>query len=287
MTLATSESVAFLSWMLDGVVAEARGDRMQTLSVRPDGRLWLGRLAPLIKVQNSRLGERSERLEPCEVGVRLRPTALDGREIACRARLHVWGEFDGGDEPDADRWRKSEAIEVAATLVAPTEIGHVEVGGREEFAAALTDVGATGLECEFHAEVESGKNGPELIITVVNVSPEEIPGWDTNLYEVTIEVDVGSTDRFVLDNLPDSFRYDRTVAAYGVNGGVEQISPTVFRTTDVATHDQYRPKYWDDGAGPMPDLSFGALAADPLPPLRDLIAAMERWGGSELVSGGA
>ena len=280
MTLATSESVAFLSWMLDGVVAEARGDRMQTLSVRPDGRLWLGRLAPLIKVQNSRLGERSERLEPCEVGVRLRPTALDGREIACRARLYVWGEFDGGDEPDADRWRKSEAVEVAATLVVPTEIGHVEVGGREEFAAAFTDVGATGLECEFHAEVESGKNGPELIITVVNVSPEEIPGWDTNLYEVTIEVDVGSTHRFVLDNLPDSFRYDRTVAAYGVNGGVEQISPTVFRTTDVATHDQYRPKYWDDGAGPMPDLSFGALAADPLSPLRDLIAAMERWGAA-------
>ena len=40
--------------MLDGVVAEARGDRMQTLPVAPEGPFWLGRLAPEIVVQNSR-----------------------------------------------------------------------------------------------------------------------------------------------------------------------------------------------------------------------------------------
>ena len=41
---------------------------MQTLPVAPRGRLWLGRLAPEIVVQESALGERSERLEPCELG---------------------------------------------------------------------------------------------------------------------------------------------------------------------------------------------------------------------------
>lgn len=278
--LDSSDTTAFLGWMLDGVVAEARGDHMQTLPVRPDGRLWLGRLAPEIKVQNSRFGERSERLEPCEVGMRVRPSALDGRTLSCRARLVVWGEFDGGEEPDADRWRKSESIEVTATLVAPQSIGPIESAGHREFASALAAVGAAGMSCEFHAEVEFGKDGPELVVTVVNLSPEELSGWDTNLYEVTLEVDVGETARFTLDNLPDSFRYDRTVPAYGVNGGVEQVSDMVFRTTDVATHDQLRPTYWDDDAGPMPDVRFATLAQDPLPPLHDLVDAMDRWGAT-------
>ena len=39
---------------------------------------------------------------------------------------------------------------------------------------------------------------------------------------------------------------DRTVAAYGVNGGVEQLGHATFRTTDVAVYDQPRPIYWDD-----------------------------------------
>jgi len=278
--LDSSDTAAFLGWMLDGVVAEARGDHMQTLPVRPDGRLWLGRLAPAIKVQDSRLGERSERLEPCEVGVRVRATALDGRTVSCTARLVVWGEFDGGEEPDADRWRKSTPVEVTATLTAPWSIGPIGSAGHHEFASALAAVGAAGMACEFHAEVEFGKDGPELVVTVVNLSPEELPGWDTNLYEVTLNVDVGETERFTLDNLPDSYRYDRTVPAYGVNGGVEQVSDTVFRTTDVATHDQLRPTYWDDDAGPMPDVRFTTLAEDPLPPLRDLVTAMERWGAT-------
>src|SRR5205085_11182038 len=141
-------------------------------------------------------------------------------------------------------------------------------------------LGADGMAGEYHAEIELGKDGPELVVTVVNVSPEELAGWDTNLYEVSLEVDVGATERFTLDNLPDSFRYDRTVAAYGVNGGVEPVSDKVFRTTDVATHDQSRPRYWDEDAGPMPNVRFATLAADPLPPLRALLTAAERWGAT-------
>jgi hypothetical protein len=263
--------------MLAGVIAEARGDHMQTLPVRPDGRFWLGRLAPEIVVQNSRLGERSERLEPCEVGVRVR-SASNGRSLQCSAQLVVWGEFDGGSEPDAAKWRKSDPIEVTASLDAPRSIGVVMSAGRDEFAAALAGVGAAGLACEFHAEVELGKDGPELVVTLVNVSPEELVGWDTNVYEATMQVDVGATTPFSLDNLPDSFRYDRTVPAYGTNGGVEQISAGVFRTTDVAIQDQPRPTYWDDDAGEPPDLQFVTLADDPLPPLRELILALDRWG---------
>ncbi len=275
-----ADATAFLSWMLDGVVAEARGDHMQTLPVAPKGRFWLGRLAPEIVVQNSRLGERSERLEPCEVGVRIRPTAIDGQEVSCSARLVVWGEFDGGDHPDADRWRKSEPVEVTAMLPTPRAVGHVASAGHAEFGAALSAVGAAGMVCEFHGELELGKDGPELVVTLVNVSPEELDGWDTNVYEASMRVDVGDSLPFALDNLPDSFRYTRTVPAYGVNGGVEQLSASAFGTTDVAVQDQPRPTYWDADSGPCPDVSFATLAADPLPSLRDLVAAADRWGAA-------
>jgi hypothetical protein len=51
------EAAAFIRGMLDGVAAEARGDHMQTRPVAPKGRLCLGRLAPEVVVQNSRLGD--------------------------------------------------------------------------------------------------------------------------------------------------------------------------------------------------------------------------------------
>ena len=276
--LESTDAAAFVAWMLDGVVAEGRGDHMQTLPVAPKGRLWLGRLAPEVVVQNSRLGERSERLEPCEAGVRLRLSEVDGRTVRCTGRLVVWCEFDGGDEPEAPKWRKSEPIEVTADLETPRAVGPTTSAGRDDFASALSAVGADGMVCEFHAELEMGKDGLELVVTLVNLSPEEIPHWDTNVYEASLVVDAGETLSFTLDNLPDSFRYDRTVAAYGVNGGVEQLDHATFRTTDVAVYDQPRPTYWDDEIGDRPDISFATLASDPLPALHDLVDACERWG---------
>ena len=40
----------FVGWLLREAISAARGDAFQTLPVRPDGRLWLGRLAPEEKV---------------------------------------------------------------------------------------------------------------------------------------------------------------------------------------------------------------------------------------------
>ncbi|MCY3567716.1 MAG: helicase, partial [Chloroflexi bacterium] len=270
---------AFIGWMLESVVAEARGDHMQMLSVAPSGRLWLGRLAPEVVVQESRLGERSERLEPCEVGVRLRLSEVDGRMVRCTGRFVVWSEFDGGDDPDSPRWRKSDPIEVTTELTTPRAIGTINAAGCDDFAAALAAIGADGMACEFHAELEFGKEGPEVLVTLVNCSPAELPHWDTNVYQASLIVDAGPTLPFTLDNLPDSFRYDRRVAAYGVNGGVEKVNETTHRTTDVAVHDQPRPTYWDDGVGTAPNITFAGLADDPIPALRDLVNACERWSG--------
>ena len=264
--------------MLERVVANARGDRVQELAVAPAGRLWLGRLAPEIVVQQSRLGERSERLEPCEIGLRLRLSELDGRTVRCTGRFVVWHEIDGNGEADSPKWRKRGPVEVTADLPTPRSTGTIESAGRNDFAVALRAVGADGMICEFHAELETGKDGHELVVTLVNLSPEELPRWDTNVYEASLVVDAGETLPFTLDNLPDSFRYDRRVSAYGVNGSVEQVNETTFCTTDVAVCDQPRPTYWDDDLGPPPDITFTNLAADPIPTLRDLVTACERWG---------
>lgn len=270
----------FITWMLDRVVAEARGDRMRTLPVAPAGRLWLGRLAPEIVVQESRLGERSERLEPCEVGVRLRLSEVDGRSVRCTGSFVVWGEIeDSGDDLDSPKWRKSDPIKVTAELPTPSTIGTINSAGRDDFVVALQAVGADGMACEFHAELEVGKDGHELVVTLVNLSPKELPSWDTNVYEASLTVEAGETLPFTLDNLPDSFRYDRKVPAYGVNGGVEQVDERAYRTTDVAVYDQPRPVYWDDDAGQCPDITFANLADNPIPALRDLVNACDRWSG--------
>lgn len=278
MDIDQAHAERFVEWLLDKAVVEARGDHYRRLKVAPDGRFWLGRLAPQAMVQRSRLGERAERLEPCEAGLRVRPSTLDGRPLRCMARMMAWRRISESEDPDADKWEKTTRIEVPVDVRMPNDVGDATTAGRDTIASALTAVGADGLAAELHAEIEAGKDGLELVLTVVNVSPEELPQLDTNLYEVALEADVGRTTPFVLDNLPDSFRYDRRIPAYGVNGGVRQISHTVFATSDLATFDKRRPDYWDsETTGPVPDLGFRRLASDPVEPLRALVAALRRW----------
>lgn len=279
MAIVQEHADAFVAWLLNEAIMEGRGDRRRRLAVAPEGRFWLGRLAPQAKVQQSRLGERAERLEPCEVGLRVRPTALDGRAILCRARVAAWRELpDASDDPDAEKWEKTERIDVTVEVELPRRVGDVEHAGRDRIAQALANAGADGLEAEVHAEVEAGKDGPQLALTLVNVSPVEVPHLDTNLYEVELEADVGPTMSFILDSLPDSFRYDRRVAAYGINGGVTVLSDNVLTTSDFATFDKQRPDYWDEEtAGLTPDLSFGGIASDPVGRVRALAEALRRW----------
>jgi len=276
-----ADAAAFVRWLQEEVVAEARGDRCQALPVAPRGRWWLGRIAPEVKIRNSRLGERAERLEPCEVGLRIRPTALDGRAIHCIARMAAWRELPPSDDPDAVKWEKTQRAEIEVDVTAPRLTGDVNVGGKDAIARALSVVGANGLSAEIHVEAELGKSGHQLAITVVNQSPEEVPGLDTNLYEVELEAHVGATLPFLLDELKDSFRYGRTVAAYGLNGGVRQLDHEVFVTSDVGERDRNRPDYWDTAlAGGEPDLTFTALADDPIPYLREFVERLYTWTAS-------
>ncbi|MER2218881.1 helicase C-terminal domain-containing protein [Methylobacterium brachiatum] len=149
--------------------------------------------------------------------------------------------------------------------------------------AGLTDavalrIGRTGFVPELRIEVTHTRgNGREITILLVNASPAEHPVLaDTRLYETSLEVSGLATLPFVLEALPDSFRYDRAVAAYGVNCGVV-VHDGRFLTADVAAAQKTRPRYWglDEEA---PDLRFETLARDPLPSLEALADALSRWG---------
>lgn len=278
MALEYRDTTAFVHWLMKRVVEDARGDSFATLPVAPKGRFWLGRIAPEIKVRQNALGARAERLEPCEIGLRVRPTRVDGRTVQCRVHMVAWRQLEPTDDPLAPKWKKTDRVDVSIGIQTPTRIGEISKAGRAALAAALSAVGAPGLETEIHAEMEAGKDGPELVISLVNISPEEIAGLDTNLYETELEVEVGPTEPFLLDSLADSFRYDRRVPAYGVNGGVRTIEPDVFATIDWGVFDRRRPKYWDDDLlGEPPDLSFRQLSAEPIAPLRTFVSSFERW----------
>jgi hypothetical protein len=184
----------------------------------------------------------------------------------------------GVEDPNADRWEKGARIDVPIPVPLPHSVGAIETAGRETVAAKLSSIGFPGLAAEVRAEIEAGRDGPELVLTVVNVSPEELDGFDTSLYEVELEADVGPIQDFVLDGLPESFRYDRHVPAFGVNGGVERLRSTRFVTSDAACCRRRRPGYWDDALlGTRPVLTFDELSKKPVEGLAPLVDALSRW----------
>jgi hypothetical protein len=203
------------------------------------------------------------------------------RTISCRVHARAWRLEQAADPHGAPAvWRKSDLVSVEIELQTPAAPGVATAAGRSELSQALADAGFPSLAAEVRAELEPGKQGLELVVTVVNVSPEEVPSGDPNLYEVVLAADVGPTESFLLDDLPDSFRYSREVPAYGVNGGVVVAETGAFVTSDLSDYEQPRPAFWDaDSAGTQPDFSFSTLAADPLPTVKALVDAMQTWGG--------
>ncbi len=70
----TDAATHFTAWLDRQVTIAGRGDGTDRLAVAPASTFWMGRLATEEEVMNSALGQRAERLEPCAIGLRLRPT---------------------------------------------------------------------------------------------------------------------------------------------------------------------------------------------------------------------
>lgn len=262
----------FVEWLDGRVMAAGRGDEADRLDVEPSATFWLGRLASEEEVQRNPLGDRGERLDPCAIGMRLRPAGAAPWVVTATIRLRAWIH----DSSDHERpWRRSDQVVTPVTV--RIEHGQLEGrGGRAALVGALDQVGAPGLSAELRVELEDWHQKPELVIELVNTSPEKTRALkDTHLYEVSLEVSGVPTEPFTLEALPDSFRYDRRIPAYGINVGVEVIGerPDTFRTTDAIVVDTSRSAYWNS-PHPEPDLRFESLSREPVGPLEDLVSAL-------------
>ncbi|MFG1918245.1 helicase-related protein [Micromonospora sp. NPDC048898] len=265
---------AFVAWLDRRVVAAGRGDGLERLEVSPSGTFWLGRLACEDEVRKGAADERSERLDPCAIGIRLRPAAAPSWSLSVKVRARAWVQ-DPKDGPDPDRrWWRSDLVEEVVSVLVGAEGGSF---GGKQLADAFAAVGAPGLSAEVRIDVEDWHRETELVVQLVNTSPEKPPGLkDSHLYETQIEVSGLATAPFQLEALPDSFRYDRAVPAYGVNVGVEILASGAFCTSDTVAVQTSRPQYWN-GVYEQPDLSFETLASDPLPELAKLVDALAAY----------
>lgn len=266
----------FIDWLDGRVLAAARGDECDQLEVEPSATFWLGRIASEEEVAKNPIGDRAERLDPCAIGIRLRPVpSTAGWMLHLRGSLRAWSKSETTQESSGP-WRRHLTVEVQADLhVSATSL---ETGAaRADFERLLAEAGTPGLSAEFRIEKEDWHGHPELVVQLVNTSPENVPGLaDTHLYETKLEVSGLATAPFELEALPDSFRYARDVPAYGINVGVLVGDGGTFTTCDTVVVQTMRPEYWNSSR-PEPDLTFEQLASDPLPSLQELVDALREY----------
>lgn len=265
---ATAEK--FVSWIESRVIQDARGDRESIRRGKPADRYWLGRLATETEARKIAATERILRLDPCSVGFTFCPSAPPPWNWQVSFRCRTWAPQGKKDDR---QWYKSKPLVVELDVAVETAAAgaHGSAVIKSAFEAASDDHHAARIEIE----VDSADGRRVVTLTVVNESAE-MSGRDANFYEVELAANVGDIEPFVLDALPDSFRYNRQVAAYGVNGGVLYENGTL-RTADFVDADRNRLTFWDLSLGQSPDVDFSALADDPVTHLKDLFEMLERW----------
>ena len=125
---------------------------------------------------------------------------------------------------------------------------------------------------------------PELTVEFVNTTVENkgLPRGERYLFQTQMTIFDLPTVPYTLESLPDSFRYDRSLTAIGINCGVESRSNSdVLTTADTIVVERKRPEYTFDGTAPdQLDLGFDILATDPVPQLTALAPHPTRSGES-------
>ena len=266
-----SSSWRFVEWLEERVINEARGATVTESEKEPRGTFWLGRLASEEAVQISTLGKRAEKLDPCAVGMRFRPVGSGPWRFKLSGAFVCWVKFGKDD------YRKSNPIAVELAVELDPLVGSVSLG-LDDFDKELKQVGLLSHSVEFRVDVESWRKPVELVCSLVNVSPYDSDSQeDVHIYEATLSVSELDTVPFELESVPDSFRFDRNILAIGLNCGIEISEDLTFMTSDVIDATKKRPEYWNVSVA-EPNLSFQAMAEDPLPQLDGMLSALEEWG---------
>jgi hypothetical protein len=271
-----SAAERFVDYLADKVAADATGSEKATLSFDPCGLFWLGRLAPAAEIALSAMGERAERLEPCSMGLRVAPNALMGSTVVFEVETEfaIWAK-NGQD------WTKSEKIACRQVVQLDLSRGS-QIELSDEFQRLLPT--GSGLSASLKMEVGEDREGlPELLVSLVNISqPSEQQGHQYargRFFECSLKI-IGLERRdFVLESLPDSFRYDRRVAAWGINCGVAE-EDGVLKTTDLPRQEKWRPEFWNAPGHDHQTFSFERLSSDPVACGVVLLSALKAWGAS-------
>ncbi|MFG2695387.1 helicase-related protein [Kitasatospora sp. NPDC048407] len=265
----------FLDWLDGRVAAEGRGDADSVLDTDPSGVYWLGRLAP---ESEAALIGRERRMDPCAVGMRVRPAHVGPWSFVVRVRALAWSRVGNSQERN-EKWEKTAAIDVPLRIEVPMGAVGRAFGGRR-IADALHLAGAVGSSAEVRVTDESWRGSPELVVELVNTTAEgPRQRGERHLFEVELRVLELPTRPFLLESLPDSFRYDRRLPAIGINCGVAVLGPEELATTDRVVVDRRRPEYTfgRTDARTLP-LTFERLSEDPVPTLTQLVDAYAAWG---------
>ncbi len=267
------DATKLVDWLHREVIAEARGDALDELDVDPSATFWMGTLAPEATVMARALGERGDRLDPCAVGMRVRPAVGGPWHLDVLGEATPWIRQGKGSNA---RWLKLAPARVQSHVVVVPGVPE-QAFLADEFARAFEQVGARGLEAQLRVDLEGSADAPQLVITLVNTSPEDADLTGGHLFETRLTIFGLPTHPFLLEALPDSFRYDRRLPAYGINAGVVEFGgDNGLRTTDTVDVAVGRPEYWSSPR-PAPDLRFATLATDPLPHLTELVDALQTW----------
>lgn len=272
---AVDAQTRFVDWLDSQVTAEGRGDRDDVLDADPAGVYWLGRLAPESEAATVR---RERRMDPCAIGLRVRPEGEGPWTLRARVRALAWNQVRGS-EGRGEKWEKTASIDVVLPIEVPLGAAGAAFGGRQ-IAEALDSAGAVGSCAEVRVTDESWRGSPELVVELVNTTPEgSRQRGERHLFEVELTVLDLLTTPFLLESLPESFRYDRRLPAIGINCGVAVRSANELVTTDQVVVDRYRPEYtFERTDARLLPLTFENLAQEPVATLARLVEAYEAWG---------
>lgn len=263
----------FVNWLGKQLTIAGTGGNDSRLQVQPEGKYWLGRLASEQAVMTSTLGERAERLEPCAMGIRAIPASPGDLKFAVTVSFRIWSK-------SASTWVKSQSISAPISINLSRDTESLCTGA-EEIRLAIQKVGLqTSHQAEIRIKRERFTEAPsEICILLVNTTPIDpsMTPDDARIYETSLNIEGLDTTPFLLEALPDSFRYDRRQFALGINCGVSLGAGGIIRSEDVVISNKYRPLFWPSKY-PEPNFSFERLASNPLPPLTELVSVLKQWG---------
>ncbi|ACI91296.1 helicase [Afipia carboxidovorans OM5] len=263
----------FVCWLEQKAIKDARGDDLFASEVNPTGRFWLGRLGP--KDEVTRLDGRADRLEPCAIGLRVRPKEFSGN-FSVRVSCVLWLRDRATEGDHRWKWTKTNPI-VSEIQVTIPEDSTEKIFGQETISASLSAASGQSLSGEVRIR-RTTRSVPGVEITFVNSTTpadELVAVAEGRFFECSLTVQNLEREYFELDSLPDSFRYDRKVEAFGINCGIH-VSGLEISTCDSLSRSRLRPSYWA-GENACPDMEFTELAKNPLPTCNQLAAEFEKW----------